>query len=143
MNTRQYNNEDDDVSDEIASPYLKGVDVPKSGMRLTIKIVSLETFPSTPNDPPKRVILFYEIKKRLICNKTQLSTLAELFGPHPSEWKSQTVLLEPMPTMYNGKQVMTIAISAAPSQVPSAKSHGIPAETEPFFDGVTDADIPF
>ncbi len=119
MNDTQQHDEDD-VTDEISSPYLKGVDLPNTPTRATIKVVTLESFPNSPDDPPKRVVAFYELKKRLICNKTQLRSLAEAFGPSTAGWRSKEVLLERMMVTYAGKPVVSIHISPASAKTQAA-----------------------
>ena len=61
------------------------------------------------------VLAFSENDRPLVLNKTNATTLAELYGPETSEWEGKAIKLVPSTTSYQGKMVKCIRIS--PEQV--------------------------
>jgi hypothetical protein len=63
----------------------------------------------------KLVLAFSTDDMPLVLNKTNATTLAELYGPETSEWEGKAIKLVPSTTSYQGKMVKCIRIS--PEQV--------------------------
>ena len=60
----------------------------------------------------KRLVLtFSNNDMPLVLNKTNASTLAELYGPETGAWEGKAIKLVPAETLYQGKMVKCIRIS--------------------------------
>ena len=59
----------------------------------------------------KLVLAFSNNDMPLVLNKTNATTLAELYGPETSEWEGKAIKLVPSTTSYQGKMVKCIRIS--------------------------------
>ena len=59
----------------------------------------------------KLVLVFSNEDTSLVLNKTNATTLAELYGPETSEWEGKAIKLVPSTTSYQGKMVKCIRIS--------------------------------
>lgn len=76
-----------DITNLIESKNLNGEELGASLHQATIKAVNIEDF----DNGPKAVVEFIEFEKRLIANKTQTKTLANLFGTDTAGWIGQKV----------------------------------------------------
>ena len=59
----------------------------------------------------KLVLAFSNKDMPLVLNKTNATTLAELYGPETSEWEGKVIKLVPSTTSYQGQMVKCIRIS--------------------------------
>ena len=59
----------------------------------------------------KLVLAFSNNDMPLVLNKTNASTLAELYGPETGAWEGKAIKLVPAETLYQGKMVKCIRIS--------------------------------
>ena len=59
----------------------------------------------------KLVLAFSNNDMPLVLNKTNATTLAELYGPETSEWEGKAIKLVPSTTSFQGKMVKCIRIS--------------------------------
>lgn len=121
-----------DFSKYTKSPNLKGTDLPQGQPTIvTIKRAYEHTFPSTQETRP--CIDFYELDQRLVCNRTQITTLMGLFGPNGEAWEGKRVELMAVTSNYQGK--LTIAIKEAPpaqaEQTPTVRYEGKAEEQAP------------
>mgnify|MGYP001360431972 FL=1 len=62
-------------------------------------------------DDTKLVLAFSEIDRPLVLNKTNVTTMAELFGPESDGWEGKQIKLLPSTTQYQGKTVKCTRIS--------------------------------
>ena len=62
-------------------------------------------------DDTKLVLAFSEIDRPLVLNRTNVTTMAELFGPETDSWGGKKVKLLPATTQYQGKLVKCTRIS--------------------------------
>lgn len=76
-----------DITNLIESKNLNGEDLGANLHQATIKAVTIDEF----DNGPKAVVEFVEFEKRLIANKTQTKTLANLFGTDTAGWIGQKV----------------------------------------------------
>lgn len=74
----------------------------------------------------KVALKFDEMDQDLACNKTQVMTLIELFGPDPRAWVGQRISLLAVPSNYQGKP--TILISEAQVAPPTAAGRATPVK---------------
>ena len=63
----------------------------------------------------KLVLAFSNNDMPLVLNKTNATTLAEIYGPETGEWEGKAIKLVPSTTSFQGKMVKCIRIS--PEQV--------------------------
>ena len=59
----------------------------------------------------KLVLAFSGNDRPLVLNKTNATTLAELYGPETGGWEGKAIKLIPSDTSYQGKMVKCIRIS--------------------------------
>ena len=62
-------------------------------------------------DDDRLVLAFSENDRSLVLNKTNATTLAELYGPETDAWEGKPIKLVPSDTTYQGKMVKCIRIS--------------------------------
>lgn len=111
-----------DTSKYTINPYMKGEDL-EEGERtiVTIKTAEEVTFPSGDTVP---VLTFLETEQKLSLNKTRIRKCVELLGDDPDEWVGQKISLYPVPTTFNGKNMLSVAVASPPrkrSGVPNQK----------------------
>lgn len=106
------------VGQYLESQYLKGSDLSQTAQQIiTIKDVAQQEF----QGQTKVVVGFLETPKRLICNKSQLASLAGMFGNETGAWVNQRVSVYAAPSGY--QNTLTVKILAAPAvQAPTV--HG-------------------
>ncbi len=116
-----------DATKYVQSRWLKGSDLPPNQqIRVTVKAVYEHEF--AEQNQTKPVLSFIELPQELPCNKTQVGAMIAAFGPNAGLWVGQALYLQQVPSNYAGKP--TILIVPAPSAIPSAMSHGIPAQQQ-------------
>jgi hypothetical protein len=98
-----------DASQFVKSKYLKGADLSRGKpVRVTVESVDQHEF---PEQGTKLVLKFLEIDQEMILNKTQTTTLIDLFGTQTSGWRGQRINLMQVASTYQGKP--TVLITAA------------------------------
>lgn len=73
---------------------------------VTIKTVTEETFEQTGETKP--VVQFLELDQALICNKTQVGKLIDLFGDDAAGMVGKQITLQAAPSSYPGKSTIVI-----------------------------------
>lgn len=91
--------------------WLKGDDLDEGRTVVTIKSAEEQTFQDGKKQP---VLEFLEVEQKLSLNKTRVKKLVELLGKDTDEWIGQRIALYPTPTQYNGKEFISVAITAPP-----------------------------
>lgn len=110
------------VNDMMTGKYLKAETMTKPAL-LTIDKIVLEKM----NDgKDKWAMYFREITEGFVLNKTNLNTLAELFGPETDDWERQKIVLFVTKVEYGGKMVPGIRVRL-PKQAPPAPEPQRPA----------------
>ena len=100
-----------DYTDIYRSSYMKADDLGGRTAKHTIVGCTAEVV----GEDKKLVLAFSTDDMPLVLNKTNATTLAELYGPETSEWDGKAIKLVPSTTSYQGKMVKCIRIS--PEQV--------------------------
>ena len=95
------------ISDIYGSRFLKAVDLNGKTVNRTIETCLVEEI----GGEEKAVLKFKGTDKSFVLNKTNATTLAEIYGPETSEWEGKTIKLVPSTTSYQGKMVKCIRIS--------------------------------
>jgi len=99
------------ISDQFPSNYIKTEDIPNGKpLGMVIKSIELETI----GDDEKPVLYFINGKKGLPLNKTNATTLAEVYGDDTDNWTGKEVFLKRDMTDFQGKRVACIRLQSTP-----------------------------
>jgi hypothetical protein len=105
------------ASEFIKGKYLKGADLDRrKPVRVTVDGVDQREF---PEQGKKLILSFLEIDQELVLNKTQVSTMIDLFGVDTGLWRGQRLHLIQVTSSYQGKP--TILITEAEPVAPSVR----------------------
>lgn len=119
------------VSEAFPSKYLSAADLSGANVRVVMQHVEMEKL----GDDTKPVLYFKGKQKGLALNKTNSKAIAEAYGDETDDWNGQEIILFPVMTDYQGKQVEAIRVRAPqpkdnkPSARPSSAEmrQGVPA----------------
>lgn len=114
------------VSDMVPSKYLKAADVEESPV-LTISHVKEETIGQGAQADKKWILFFEEEEKGLVLNRTNINTIAGLYGDDTDDWEGKKITLFATQVDFQGKQVDAIRVRNKQPKTREAK----PAKTEP------------
>ena len=95
-------------NDFYPSRWLKAADIPDENPIFTIFDVSAEQLGE--DQEQKLVLMFKETTRHLALNKTNGSTLVELYGENPNDWISKRIEFFTEPVTYRGKATMAVRI---------------------------------
>lgn len=128
-------------NDYVAAIEFKGKDV-----TLTIKGVSQETLTMQGGvKDTKPVLTFVETKKKFICNKTNASSIAAMYGKQALDWVGKRITLYPTKTTVGKKMEDCIRVrervpgSNAPPPPPEVVEHEPEQPEDDGFDAVVNA----
>ena len=114
------------MSEAFPSKYLKAADLGGREHDLTIDRVEIE---SLDEQTAKPVVFFVGHVKGLMLNRTNASTIADLYGPETQAWHSRRITLHPTETDYRGVTVACVRVrKAAPTE--AIEAHVV-AEPQP------------
>lgn len=95
------------------SDFLKAEDIGANFWTATISQVDMKQF---DDGSRKLFIMFHELDKGLVLNKTNADTIGDLYGKNTDGWVNQQVMLMTMPVDYQGKKVQAIRLRAPAQQ---------------------------
>jgi len=99
------------IDEQYPSKYLSASDIPEDGdLVLTIKSVAVETVGQGEKAESKPIVYFEELKKGLLCNKTNKETIKGLYTRETDNWIGKKIALFAAEVDYQGKQVMGIRV---------------------------------
>lgn len=104
------------VSETYGGNTLKAEDLPQSGMRVTIRNVTMKTFQDGDRERDKLILHFEETEKSLVVNVTNANMLVEMFGDETDDWLAQQIDLIVARVEFNGKRVPAIRVKERPKQ---------------------------
>lgn len=109
------------LHDMYPSKYLSAHDIPEEGVVVTIDDVIMEKMQDGVLKP---LISFKEhtIEKGMICNKTNATTIAKLYGDDTDEWIGARITLYPTETPMNGEMKACIRVRSKKPGAPAAKN---------------------
>ena len=110
------------VSEAFPSKYLSAADLQGSNIRVVMQHVEIEKV----GDDQKPVLYFKGKNKGLALNKTNSKTIADTYGDEMDEWNGGELILFPVMTDFQGKQVEAIRVRA-----PQPKDNKAPARQAP------------
>lgn len=93
--------------------YLAAEDLGGKDVTLTIKTVTREDIPQPPayqDTKTKAVIHFKEVPRKMVCNKTNGSTIIHLYGNETDEWIGKRITLYAVRGKFFGKDQPAIRI---------------------------------
>jgi hypothetical protein len=100
------------ASEFIKGKYLKGSELDKrKPIRVTVDGVSQEDFPEQGR---KLILSFLEIDQKMVLNKTQVSTMIDLFGVDTGLWRGQRLHLIQVTSSFQGKPTVMITAGEMP-----------------------------
>lgn len=119
------------ASEVFPSRYLKSADLGSAQPVVTIEDVTMEKL----GDEDRMVVTFVGKQKGLVLNKTNLGTLARMFGDETDNWGGQSVKLKVMEVQYKQDLVLAIRISGekvvAPAKPATATAAARTAKAKP------------
>lgn len=93
------------------SKYLAAADIPDDGdLVLTMKEVGMELLGQGEKAENKPVIYFEEVKKGMACNKTNATTIRNLYGADTDQWAGKRIGLFATEVDFQGKQTLALRV---------------------------------
>ena len=102
------------VSEIYPSRFLKSSDIGDSDLVLTIESVVPEDLSSTDHIELKPVLYSKEITKGFVLNKTNVNTIAHLFGERIEQWIGKKITLYTTEVSFQGNQMKGIRVRGQP-----------------------------
>lgn len=115
-----------DISDLLGGQYLSAENVPQP---LLVTISGAERV--TMEGQPRLVVKFAEMPKGLLANKTNLSTVAQLFGADTSQWVGRQVVLQSEPVQYQGRVTKGLRVKPYQAPVRPMTPQPVPVQSAP------------
>ncbi len=131
------------INDAFPSKYIKADDL--GGQRLTVTVMSV-TMEDIGDKEFKPVMRFMGKDKGMVLNKTNATLCSQCWGEETNNWQGKTLELFSQPVMFQGKQVMGLAVAPhLPSQhTPAPAPTGPAPQPENPVQGTVDPDdLPF
>lgn len=102
------------------SDYLKAADIGANFWTATIRSVDMKSF---DDGSRKLLLMFNELDKGLVLNKTNADTIGALYGVNTDDWIGRQIMMFTAPVDYQGKKVDAIRVRApAPQNRPQQRS---------------------
>lgn len=95
------------------SDFLKAEDIGANFWTATVRVVDMKNF---DDGSRKLLVMFNELDKGLVLNKTNADTISDLYGRNTDGWIGRQVMLFTMPVDYQGKKVQAIRVRAPAQQ---------------------------
>ena len=100
------------LTEMFPSNLLKAADVSDAGgeMPLTIARIEMKEFDTDNGGKERKPIIFFANDKQMVCNKTNGTALAEMFGNETDEWLGKSITLIVQNVDFAGKSTPAIRI---------------------------------
>ena len=100
------------LTEMFPSNLLKAADVSDAGgeMPLTIAKIELKEFDTDNGGKERKPIIFFTNDKQMVCNKTNGTTLGEMFGNETDDWLGKSITLIVQNVDFAGKSTPAIRI---------------------------------
>ena len=102
------------VNDAFPSNYLKAADLNNRTIKLKMEKVIFEEIGQEKDKKP--VIYFTDVKKGLVLNKTNATTIGAVHGQEFEGWTGKEIELFEMMVLFQGQNVPAIRVRAAPEE---------------------------
>ena len=103
------------INDAFPSKYIKASDLQGREVRVTMNSVEMANFDN--GDESKPCVYFQGKKKGLILNKTNASTIIDIYGPDTDHWFGKEITIFPTQTKFKGATTDCIRVKTAPRQI--------------------------
>ena len=103
------------VSDAFPSNYLKAADLNKRTIKLKIDKVVFEEIGQDKDKKP--ILLFVDVKKGLVLNKANATTIGSIHGQELEGWTGKEIELFEQMVPFQGQNVAAIRVCAAAESV--------------------------
>lgn len=117
------------ISDMQPSKYLKASDAEDGDLILTMSTVKEETLGMGREAEMKWVLYFEEQPKGLVLNKTNMNTIAKLYGNDTDDWEGKKVAIFATEVQFQSEMVEALRIRSKPPKgkgKPDGKVEGKP-----------------
>lgn len=100
------------LNEMFPSNLLKAQDVTDAGgeMPVTISKIELKEFDTDGGGKERKPIIFFANDKQMVCNKTNGTTLGEMFGQETDDWIGKSITLIVQNVDFAGKSTPAIRI---------------------------------
>jgi len=100
------------LNEMFPSNLLKAQDVTDAGgeMPLTISKIEMKEFDGDNGSKERKPIIFFANEKQMVCNKTNGTTLGEMFGNETDDWLGKEITLIVQSVDFAGKSTPAIRI---------------------------------
>jgi hypothetical protein len=100
------------LNEAFPSSFLKSADVTEVGgeMTLTIAKVEMKDFDNDSGGKDHKLIVCFTNEKQIVCNKTNGTTLGEMFGNETDDWIGKSITLIVQNVDFAGKSTPAIRI---------------------------------
>ncbi len=102
------------VNDAFPSPYLKAADLNNRTIKLKMDKVIFEEVGQEKDKKP--VVYFTDVKKGLVLNKTNATTIGSVHGQEFDGWTGKEIELFEQMVPFQGQNVAAIRVRAAPEE---------------------------
>jgi hypothetical protein len=109
------------ISDMQPSKYLKATDAEDGDLILTMSTVKEETLGMGRDADKKWVLYFEEHPKGLVLNKTNMNTIAKLYGDDTDDWEGKKVTLFATEVQFKDEMVEALRIRSKPPKARETK----------------------
>ncbi len=124
------------MSEVFPSKWLTAADLDEQDVTMTIDQVRMEDM--TEDGDPKAVCYFNEVKKGLVLNKTNSTTIVALYGNDTDDWEGQRITLYPTEVNFQGKMTPCIRVRSKLPRSSKAKPEKVALPTSD-----NDDDVPY
>lgn len=112
----------------IAAEECRTPDGKPKDVTLTIDSISIEALKTDSGDESKPIMRFKETKKKLVLNRTNADSIAEMYGTEAEKWIGKRITIYPTKVRAFGEMVACIRVRET---MPPDKSAPDAAEMQP------------
>src|SRR3990172_11096601 len=97
------------INNLFPSKYLKSGDL-EEDLTLTIKSITQENIGQGEKQEVKPILYFSETEKGMVLNKTNCTTIANLYGPETDAWPGKRITVFATEVDFAGKQTLALRV---------------------------------
>jgi hypothetical protein len=128
------------ISDAFPSKYIKADDIGHHRLNVTVRIVTIEDIADKEFKP---VMYFMGKDKGMVINKTNAGICAAVWGDETDHWQGKALELFAQPVMFQGRQVMGLAVSPVMTAPPAQRTNDEITQAQFQQPGPHDQRVPF
>lgn len=119
------------ISEMQPSKYLKASDADEGDLILTMRDVKEETLGRGPDAQNKWILYFEEVEKGLVLNKTNMNTIAKLYGDDTDGWEGKKITLFATEVQFQAEMVEALRVRSKPPKGKGKPESKPPVSTPP------------